>query len=183
MDNDPELDPKLSDAIARLRDAQPERDLWPHIARHLAPRHARGTLLMRWPTALAAGIAIILATSASTAYFMHRQSNAESAIAGVVASQPGNAPPAVTLDSNEIALARAVNDLEHAVKGSLNQLDPEARATVTKTLSMLDDAIAQATARQAAAPEGFRAAKFLANTLRKKLQLLRTVSELTKRQS
>ena len=182
MDNDSELDPKLSDAIGRLRDTQPDRDLWPHIARHLEPRQARGTLLMRWPTALAAGFAIVIATSAGTTYWVHRQTKAESAIAGIVASQPGPAalPP---LDSNEVALARAVGDLERAVKGTLNQLDPDARVTVTKTLTMLDAAIAQASARQAAAPEDPRAAKFLSSTLRKKLQLLRTVSELTKRQS
>ena len=176
MDN--ELDPKLGDAIKRLRDTHPDRDLWPQIARQLEPRHPRGTVLMRWPTALAAGLALIAVSAAGTSVLLHRQTRGEKAISGIMASTL----PA-TMNPNDAALARAVSDLEKAVKGSLDQLDPEARATVTKTLTMLDDAIAQAAARQTAAPDDPRAARFLTNTLKKKLQLLRTVSGLTQQLS
>jgi glutamyl-tRNA reductase len=184
MENDSELDPKLSDAITRLRDTQPDRDLWPHIARHLEPRHVRGTLLMRWPTALAAGLLIAVATSAGTAVLINKMTKGEKAIPSVVATDiPKPSMLAVSMAPEDAALAHAVDDLEKAVRKTLDQLDPEARATVTKTLTMLDEAIAQATARQTAAPDDPRAAKFLTSTLRKKLQLLRTVSGLTQRQS
>jgi hypothetical protein len=175
-------DPLLSDAIARLRDSQPDRDLWPNIARQLEPRRARGTLLMRWPTALAAGLVIIAASSASTVLLLRHQAGTGAAIAGVAASQP-RPVPAARMAPADSALAKAVDDLERAVKRSLDQLDPEARTTVTRTLAMLDQAIAQATARQSASPDDPGAARFLTSTLRKKLQLLRTVSELTQRQS
>jgi hypothetical protein len=175
---DDELDPTLGDAIKRLRDTHPDQDLWPRIARQLEPRHPRGTVLMRWPTALAAGLALVAVSAAGTSVLMHRQTRADTAITGIMASTLPS-----TMNPSDAALARAVSDLEKAVKGTLEQLDPEARATVTKTLAMLDDAIAQAAARQTAAPDDPRAARFLTSTLKKKLQLLRTVSGLTQKQS
>ncbi len=176
-------DPVLTDAIARLRDVHPDRDLWPHIARQLEPRRVRGALLVRWPTALAAGLVLVAATSAGTLALVRRQAAPDSAIAAVSAATPKPSTLATSMAPGDAALLKAVDDMERAVKGSLDQLDPEARTTVTKTLAMLDQAIAQATARQSAAPDDPRAAKFLTSTLRKKLQLLRTVSELTQRQS
>jgi hypothetical protein len=177
-----ELDPKLTDAISQLRDTQPSLDLWPEIARQLEPRLPRGTLLMRWPTAIAAGLAIIIATSAGTAIFVRRAPQRDTTPTVTPVSEKLS-----TLEEQmspaEAALARAVDDLERAVKGTLSQLDPEARATVTRTLTMLDQAIAQAAERQHAAPDDPRATKFLTSTLRKKLNLLRTVSALTQRQS
>jgi hypothetical protein len=182
---DDKLDPQLGDEIARLRDQHPGTDLWPHIARQLEPRRPRGVLLVRWPTALAAGIALAIATSASTAWLVRHDAAAPlpGTTAAVAASAPRPAPGAISMSPSDSALAHAVNEMEHAVRGTLAQLDPAARATVTKTLAMLDQAIAQAQARQSAAPDDPRAAKFLTSTLRKKLQLLRTVSGLTQQQS
>lgn len=182
---DDKLDPQLGDAIARLRDQRPGTDLWPHIARQLEPRRPRGVLLVRWPTALAAGLALAIATSASTAWLVRRGAEVPPAggTAAVAVSAPRPVPGASPMSPGDSALAHAVNEMEHAVRGSLDQLDPDARATVTKTLAMLDQAIAQAQARQSAAPDDPRAARFLTSTLRKKLQLLRTVSGLTQQQS
>ena len=78
----------------------------------------------------------------------------------------------------DAALARAVDDLETAVRGSLDHLEPAARASVRRSLATLDSAIAQAAARQNASPGDPGAARYLTSTLRKKLQLLRTVSQL-----
>jgi hypothetical protein len=65
------------------------------------------------------------------------------------------------------------------VRGSLSRLDPEARSSVVKSLTALDDAIAQAATRQIAAPDDPGVARYLSSTLRKKLDLLRTVNQLT----
>jgi hypothetical protein len=183
MDTDDPLDPMLNDAIARLRDAHPGQDLWPGIARQLEPRRSGGTLMVRWPTALAAGLVIAIATSASTAILVSRAGTAATPVAVTSAMQPGLSTVAASFAPGDAALARAVDELERAVRASLDQLDPEARTTVNKTLTMLDQAIAQAAQRQIASPDDPRAAKNLTSTLRKKLQLLRTVSELTQRQS
>jgi cytochrome c551/c552 len=183
MGTDDPLDPMLGDALSRLRDAHPDRDLWPHIARQLEPRIPRGTMMLRWPTALAAGLAIAIATSVSTAVLLHRVGGADRTVAFNRTVEPALSTVAASFAPADAALARAVDDLEKAVRGSLGELDPEARTTVTKTLTMLDAAIAQAAERQIASPDDPRAAKYLTSTLRKKLQLLRTVSELTQRQS
>lgn len=179
-------DPRLEDAISRLRDAHPERDLWPHIARQLEPRRARSVMVIRWPTALAAGLALALATSLSTAWLVRRGAAPAPAPAQGTAAIEASTPPArpaITMSPSDSALAHAVAEMERAVRGTLAQLDPEARATVTKTLAMLDQAIAQAEAHQSAAPDDPRAARFLTSALRKKLQLLRTVSGLAQQQT
>jgi hypothetical protein len=182
---DDERDPRLEDAITRLRDTHPDRDLWPHIARQLEPRRSRGVMVIRWPTALAAGLALALATSLSTAWLVRRGAAPAPAqgTPAIEASAPPSTPATVTMSPSDSALAHAVSEMERAVRGTLAQLDPEARATVTKTLAMLDQAIAQAEAHQSAAPDDPRAARFLTSTLRKKLQLLRTVSGLTQQQT
>ena len=108
MEND--LDPRLGDAIARLRDTHPDQDLWPTIAKQLEPRRPRGTVLMRWPTALAASFALVAVSAAGTSYVMHRQTRAEKAISGIVVSAV-----TPTLNANDAALARAVKELEKAV--------------------------------------------------------------------
>ncbi len=182
MDN--ELDPRLSEEIARLRDSHPAADLWPHIARRLEPRRPPGMVLLRWPTAIAAGLVIAVATSTGTALVLRRQApQTDSAVAANATSASSSPTLATIMAPSDAALAKAVDDLERAVKGSIAQLDPEARTTVNRTLTMLDQAIAQAAARQSASPDDPRAARFLTSTLKKKLQLLRTVSELAQRES
>ena len=181
MATDDPLDPALGQAISRLGDSHPGQDLWPHIARQLEPRRPRGTLMVRWPTALAAGLAIAVTTSASTAVLLRSRATARTAAAAAAPTPLSTV--AASFAPGDAALAHAVDDLERAVRGSLVQLDPEARTAVDRTLTMLDATIAQAAERQLAAPDDPRAAKYLTSTLRKKLQLLRTVSELTQRQS
>ncbi len=180
MDTEDALDPALGAAIDELHDQQPERDLWPGIANRLDRRHGKTPLVIRWPTALAAGLVIAIATSAGTALLM-RHSVAPVATTAV-------APSTATIITasfapGDAALARAANDLELAVRNNLGHVDPEARASINKSLIALDSAIAQAARRQNASPGNERAAKYLTSTLRKKLQLLRTVSELTQQQS
>jgi hypothetical protein len=182
MDTDDEMEPPLKDAVDRLRDSQPATDLWPGIVRQLEPRGTVRTMLIRWPLALAAGLVIAAATSVTTAVLMRRASVATPPAAGELAQGGQRPADASTVSASfapgDAALARAVNDLERAVRGSLNHLDAEARASVVKSLNALDQAIAQAAARQIAAPDDPGVARYLSSTLRKKLELLRTVNQL-----
>jgi hypothetical protein len=178
MDTEPNLDPVLAEAITRLRDTQPADDLWPGISRKLAPRHPRGMLVIRWPTALAAGLVIAAATAASTAILLHRSPGSDSTAVAASTVQTA-AIVTASFAPGDAALAHAINDLEVAVRASMTHLDPAARSSVNQGLTALDAAIAQAAARQTAAPGDPGAARYLTSTLRKKLQLLRTVSQLT----
>ena len=177
MDTDRNPDPHLAEAIARLRDTQPEIDLWPGIARQLEPRRGRGTVTMRWPVALAAGITIVVASSAGTMALLRRAAPADSTAAP--RASVAATPAAAQLTPEDAALARAIDELERAVRANLDHLDPEARGSVNRSLQLLDQAIAQAAARHSAAPDDPRIAQYLTTTLRKKLDLLRTVSQLT----
>ena len=135
-------------------------------------------LLIRWPTALAAGLVIAMATAASTAIVLHHASAADSTVAAAPSAGPISAIVTASFAPGDAALARAIDDLEQAVRASLSHLDPDARRSVHQSLGALDAAIAQAAARQSAAPGDPGAARYLTSTLRKKLQLLRTVSQL-----
>ncbi|HEY3935358.1 MAG TPA: hypothetical protein VGL65_12160 [Gemmatimonadales bacterium] len=189
MHRDHDNDPHLADAIASLKDTPPSTDLWPGIARQLEPRPSRGMIQLRWPVAIAAGLVIAIATSAGTAIALHLIRGAPTSPAGTtVAANPASGKvPSATIAASfapaDSALASAIDDLERAVRANLDHLDPEARTSVNQSLSLLDQAIAQAAARQNAAPDDPRVANYLTSTLRKKLQLLRTVSELTRRES
>lgn len=185
MDTDPQLDPRLAEAVSRLRDSEPLVDLWPGIARQIEPRSKRETPTIRWPTALAAGVVLAIATSGATAFLLRRTGYQPAPVPSVARGPSADSNAAAipaSYASGDAALAKAVDDLERAVKTSMIHLDPEAQASVNKSLAALDQAIAQAAARQSAAPDDPRAAKYLTTTLRKKLQLLRTVSELTQQQ-
>ncbi|MGH7593014.1 MAG: hypothetical protein ACRELE_04075, partial [Gemmatimonadales bacterium] len=130
MDTEPPMDPSLAEAIARLRDTQPAGDLWPGIAWELAPRRPRGSLLIRWPTALAAGVAIVVATSAGTAIVLHRVRDPSSTATAIPSTGSNAVTIAATFGPGDAALAHAIDDLEQAVRASISHLDPDARASV-----------------------------------------------------
>jgi hypothetical protein len=176
MDTESDFDPQLAAAISRLRDTQPGADLWPAIAGQLAPRRPHGVLLIRWPVAIAAGLVIVAATAAGTALVLRH--GAEAPTATTADASPPVSGVSASFAPGDAALARAIDDLERAVRSTIGHLDPDARRSVNEGLSALDAAIAQAAARESAAPTDPTAARYLTSTLRKKLQLLRTVSQL-----
>lgn len=189
MHRDHDNDPSLADEIGSLRDTPPANDLWPAIARQLEPRQPRGTLLIRWPVAIAAGLVLAVATSAGTLIALRvTRGPVAPATTTTVATTPvapagSGTAVAASFAPADSALASAIDDLERAVRSNLVHVDPEARNSINQSLTLLDHAIAQAAARQSAAPDDPRVASYLTSTLRKKLQLLRTVSELTRRES
>lgn len=178
MDTDRnDLDPRLAEAIGGLRDEAPAEDLWPRIAPRLAMRRPAGTLLVRWPTALAAGLAIAVASMGGTWAMLQRGGTvaplADSGAALTVT-------PAATAEAPaDVALTRAIDELERLITRNEAGLDSTARAGITQSLATLDAAIAQATARRRAAPDDPRAARYLTSTLQRKLDVLRTVTTLT----
>jgi hypothetical protein len=182
MDTDEPLDPMLRDQIAALRSTPPATDLWPDIARQLASPAPRGVVMIRWPVAIAAGLIIAVATSASTAVLL-RHHVGELGAAAAVAADRAPAVVSASFAPADAALSRAIAQLELNVRSALPTLAPAARTSVTTSLDALDRAIAQAALRQTAAPDDPRAARYLTSTLRKKLELLRTVSQLTRQQS
>ena len=172
------LDPLLTEAISELRDCAPSTDLWPAIAPRLKLRRPKGAILLRWPAALAAGITIAICSAGGTVLF---QRSHQPAGAGAVGSP---APLAtVAYSSADSTLAGAINDLERSLRATMAQLDGPARAGIAQSFTALDRAIRDAAQRVADAPDDPRAGRYLTATLRKKLNVLRTVSTLTARRS
>jgi hypothetical protein len=172
-----DLDPRLAERIRGLRDTAPERDLWQDIAPRLTPRRPKGTLLVKWPLALAAGVALVVATAAGTmAVLRHRAPATPTPVASALGSLPIASVAFTPADS---ALALAIRDVEARIRTGLAQLDPATRLDVERSLATLDHAIEDAALERRAAPDDPGADRFFTSTLRKKLSALRTIADLT----
>jgi hypothetical protein len=175
------LDPLLAEAINGLRDRGPEHDLWTEIAPRLAPRRPAGVLQMRWPTALAAGLALV-AGSAAVTQWLGRSANGPSTAAVAVESRStataGGDLPVVTVAMDEAgtALQSAITDLTATIEAALPQLDPATRDELSRAMAALDLAVTEAADRVREAPEDLRAAQYLTTTLRRQHAVLRTIA-------
>lgn len=179
-DHDAPLDPRLRQAIATLRDTPPAEDLWPAIAPRLAPRRPAGTLLLRWPTAIAAGLVIASASIGGTLILLRSgtaaspsASTAQAALATPASSVAATHTPA------DQALQQAIGQLEARLTNSEAAIDPQTRAGIRASLAAMDRAIADAATRQRAMPDDSRTAQYLTSALQKKLEVLRTVTRRT----
>lgn len=172
-----DLDPRLAERLHALRDTPPEHDLWQGISARLSPRRPRGTVQLRWPVALAAGLALVVASAAGTiAVIRHRVPTgpgSPAGVAGVLSVAP------VAYSSADSALVLAIQDFETRIRAALPQLDPTTRRNVERSLTTLDGAARDAAVERSAAPDDPGADRFFISTLRKKLAALQTIATLT----
>lgn len=175
-DTDP-IDPRLQQSIAQLRDREPAVDLWPAIAPRLTPRR-RGIVVLRWPVALAAGLAIaVLSAGAVTMFLRHTALPAT----GTVGNAGTIAVEAVAFTAADSTLERAIRDLEATVRASMSRLDPSTRAGIEQSINSLDHAVSDAAVARRAAPGSPRAERYFTAKLRQKLDALENVARLTAR--
>ena len=178
MPDQNENESNLHDAIAGLRDAAPHRDLWPDIRSQLRPRRP-GFLQVRWPVALAAGLALVVATAAGTAVILSRTDISQPIAATTV--QPGRVIAAG--HDGDADAARAVVEMEAALASSAASLDPAVYRALAKGLAILDRAIVDASAQQRAAPADPAARQYLTSMMQRKLDVLRTAERIAMQQS
>lgn len=165
----------------QLDDRGPARDLWPGIARQIGatPVPARGAG-RRWSFSvpqLAAAAVMLMTLSGSAVWLV--QSEGSSA-AGPVATVPAAATPAAINASHSAAqsYAAAVADLERVVAGGRAQLDSTTVRIIEQNLAVIDQAIAQAQRALQADPANMYLNTHLAETMRRKLDLLRQAATL-----
>ncbi len=175
------LDPLLAEAISGLRDRGPEHDLWAEIAPRLAPRRPAGVLQMRWPTALAAGLALVAGSVAVTQWLGRAATGpADSPVAvqTPTAASASSALPVVTVAMDEAgsALQAAITELSTTIEAALPQLDPATRDELSRAMAALDRAVNEAAERVREAPDDLRAAQYLTTTLRRQHDVLRTIA-------
>lgn len=182
--DDEPLDPRLAEAIAALRDTPPTSDLWSGIAPKLTSRALPGTVRLRWPTALAAGLVIAFASVAGTLAILRRAAPAAPlpSTAAQVHS-PGLLVVSATATPADATLESAIAQVEALLRSLQDQLDPAAQRELTRSLERLDQAIAAAEARRRAEPDNAQVATVLTATLRKKLDVLRSGAVLASTRS
>lgn len=179
---DAPLDPVLAEAIGGLRDRGPDRDLWTDIAPQLERRRPKGTLLVRWPTALAAGLALVAGSAAVTSWLGRNATDsgetpiASAALAGGQDSAQGPALVAAAFGDADLALEGAIRDLTTTIEAALPQLDPATRGELSRSMDALQQAVTDATNRARTAPGDLRAAQYLTSTLRRQHDVLRTIA-------
>ncbi len=187
-----------------LADRLPARDLWPGIAARIGAgtpgREATevgsiGTGRRRWsfslPELAAAGIAL-MALSGGAVWLLH-PGPAPTAVAAGPARPPAVAPagtplvspsgsPRVALSSSRQAAGRsydaAVADLEGVLATGRGRLDSTTVRVIERNLATIDSAIAQAQRAVAADSANVYLNSHLAETMRRKLELLRQAAAL-----
>jgi hypothetical protein len=175
----------------RLEDHAPTRDLWPAIAGRIGATPAASEEVVdlasprrggrRWsfslPQLAAAGIAL-MAVSGGAVWFL-RSPSGTGGIAPIVTAPSGT--PATNVSTNRNAsqsYAAAVADLERVLADGRGQLDSTTVRIIELNLAAIDQAIAQAQRALDADPANLYLNTHLAETMRRKLDLLRQAAAL-----
>ena len=175
----------LRRVVDRARVAEeyvPRRDLWPGIASRIgATRAASPRIGRRWSFSLPqlAAAAILLMTLSGGATWLLRPTTL-SPVGGPIATMaPAGTPVAVNASSSASqSYAAAVADLERVLASGRGQLDTTTVRVIEQNLAAIDQAIAQAQRALLVDPANLYLNTHLAETMRRKLDLLRQAATL-----
>ena len=161
----------------------PRRDLWPGIASRIGASAAASPRIgRRWSFSLPqlAAAAILLMTLSGSAVWLLR-SIALPPAGGPIATvaTPAGTPVAINASrSASQSYAAAITDLERVLAGGRGQLDTTTVRVIEQNLAAIDQAIAQAQRALLADPANLYLNTHLAETMRRKLDLLRQAATL-----
>lgn len=175
-----------------LPDRVPVQDLWPAISRHIGDRSSaeivelapRRPARRRWsfslPQLAAAAIAL-MTLSGGTVWLLQLSTSSRSAGRPVATfSTPTASPAALTIGGRSASrsYAAAVADLERVLADRQGLLDTTTVRVIQLNLAAIDRAIAQAQQALDADPANMYLNTHLADTMRRKLELLRQAAAL-----
>jgi anti-sigma factor RsiW len=174
-----------------LKERPPARDLWPGIASRIGAGSVPSREVVdlttrrqsrRWafslPQLAAAGIALM--TLSGGAAWLLRAPTSQAVVARVLPASPGTTPAvtaAVRPDASQ-SYAAAVADLERVLAEGRGQLDSTTVKIIEKNLAAIDRAIAEAQRALDADSANLYLNTHLAETMRRKLDLLRQAAAL-----
>ncbi len=176
---------------ASLPQLPPAHDLWPGIEAQLTPRartlaapdarvvplaRVRRRFLFTVPQ-LAAAVLTAALLSASGVWAALRHAPAVEP-GSAVAAAPADGRSAATAVSFTTAYDHAVADLEAEFEHRRNELDPETIIVVERNLQIIDGAIAEARRALTADPSSAFLSEHLADTMRRKMDLLRQAASI-----
>jgi predicted anti-sigma-YlaC factor YlaD len=162
----------------------PRRDLWPGIARRIGATPAISPRIgRRWtfslPQLAAAAILLMTLSGGGAAWLL--RSSASSPATVPVASSPAAAGGPVAINASNSAsqsYAAAIADLERVLASGRGQLDTATVRVIEQNLAAIDGAIGQAQRALLADPANLYLNTHLAETMRRKLDLLRQAATL-----
>jgi anti-sigma factor RsiW len=173
-----------------LEDSPPERDLWPGIAARIGASTGETTVVdlttararRRWtfslPQLTAAAIAL-MTVSGGTVWLMRPVPSMPVASRSTTPVIPAvvtvSSRPARSADQS---YAAAVSDLERVLAQGRGRLDPTTVRVIERNLATIDSAIAQAQRALAADSASVYLNSHLAETMQRKLDLLRQAAAL-----
>jgi hypothetical protein len=168
----------LRAVIARARsltDTPPTSDLWPDVATRIGARRAgRTTLATRrfaftLPQLVAASLALIVASGGMV--WLAR-------MGGPTTDFPSVLGEVRLANFGDAAFDEAVADLQQTLEAGRGRLDPETIRVLETNLEAIDRAIAQCREALEADPSSVYLNTYLAETRRRKLELLRRATAL-----
>ena len=169
------------DRARMAEDYTPRRDLWPGIARRIGATPAASPRIgRRWSFSLPqlAAAAIVLMTLSGSAVWL-LQSSAQLPGGPVATMATPVVTPAINASTSASAsYAAAVADLERVLASGRGQLDTTTVRVIEQNLAAIDQAIAQAQRALLADPANLYLNTHLAETMRRKLDLLRQAATL-----
>jgi hypothetical protein len=181
---------ELQRVVAKARGVgyhMPERDLWSRIEARVVPQRVearvpmikpRHVTMSVWRLAAAAAIVATLAGGLAWVIATRGTGGAITVVQDTTNAQPGlptAAPSAVTVASYREAVA----DLQRAFEAGRATLRPETMRVIEENLRSIDVAIAQADSALRADPGSEYLTQYLAETMQRKLKLLRRAVEIT----
>ena len=158
-----------------LTDTPPASDLWPGIAARISARPARRTTLgtrrfaFTLPQLVAASLALIVASGGMV--WLAR-------MGGPTTDFPPVLGEVRLANFGDAAFDEAVADLEETLDAGRGRLDPETIRVLETNLQVIDRAIAQCREALQADPSSVYLNTYLAETRRRKLELLRRATAL-----
>ncbi len=185
----------LERIVARARgleDRAPDRDLWPAIAERIGlgrtdaepmvfDRDRSSAHTRRWtfslPQLAAAGIAL-MALSGGAAWLLHPSARAAVASRGGTAAPTPAVAVAASPRNGTRGYDAAVADLERVLQEGRGRLDTTTVRVIEHNLATIDSAIAQAQHAVASDSANLYLNTHLADTMRRKLELLRQAAAL-----
>ena len=163
-----------------LEDRPPSRDLWSGVAARIGAGAGAGPgrrrLTFSVPQLLAAGIALAV-LSGGGAWLLHPD---PARVAAVQPAAPGTVPVATVGTASAAARSydSAVDDLERVLAEGRGRLDSTTVRVLEQNLALIDRAIAQAQRAVAADSANLYLNTHLAETMRRKIDLLRQAAAL-----
>jgi anti-sigma factor RsiW len=164
-----------------LEDRPPRQDLWPTIARQIGATPRTLTTRRRWSFSMPqlAAAAVALMTVSGGAVWLVQPRGAEPMPAPVATAPSSSTPAAINAGHTAAeSYAAAVADLERVLAGGRGQLDSATVRVIEQNLAVIDRAIAQAQQALQADPANLYLNSHLAETMRRKLDLLRQAATL-----